>query len=592
MTYPQIASVSLVTLMMGVFLWGRIRYDIVALMGLLAGLALGIVPTADAFKGFSDDIVIIVGSALVVSLAVARSRMIESLISRLSPYLKSTQIQVAFLVVCVAIMSAVIKNIGALAMMLPIAYQFARKQGISPSVFLMPMAFASLLGGIVTLVGTSPNIIVSRVRTELGGQPFSMFDFTPVGIVVALAGCLFLAFAYRLLPRDRRGSLNMSQALEIKDYVTEAMVEDGSELAGKTVTDLLALGDGEVDIIALLRQQREMPAPLPDATLKPGDILLLRGETQALDQVVDRGGLKLVGRDRPTESPGTLEPALASEAIIGPDSALIGQTARGVGLHTRYGVNLLAISRSTERLTERMKDIRLRAGDILVMQGDQDQLPERFADLGLLPLADRSVSLGSRRRVLMTGAIVLAAVLALGFGLATVPIVFFAAAVLLIASKAIPLRDAYSTIDAPILLMLAALIPISDSLRTTGTTDLLADWLAQFGSGLPGWAALALIIAAAMALTPFLNNAATVLVMAPIAAGFATKLGYKPEAFLMACAIGAASDFLTPIGHQCNTLVMGPGGYRFSDYPRLGAPLTALVLVISVPMLMLIWPLR
>lgn len=578
--------------MMGAFLWGRVRYDIVALMGLLAGLALGIIPAADAFKGFSDDIVIIVASALVVSLAVARSRLIESLIGRLSPYLTSTQLQVAFLVGAVAIMSAVIKNIGALAMMLPIAYQFARKQGISPSVFLMPMAFASLLGGIVTLVGTSPNIIVSRVRTELGGQPFAMFDFTPVGIVVALAGCVFLSFAYRLLPRDRRGSASMSQALDIKDYVTEAMVEDASDLAGRTVADLLALGDREVDIIAVLRQQREMPAPLPDATLRPGDILLLRGETQALDHVIAQGGLKLVGRDRPTEAPGTLEPALASEAIIGPGSILIGQTARDFGLHSRYGVNLLAVSRSRERLTERMKDIRLRAGDILVMQGDQDQLPERFADLGLLPLADRAVPLGSRRRVLITAAIVLAAVVALGFGLATVPIVFFAAAICLIAFKAIPLRDAYSTIDAPILLMLAALIPISDSLRTTGTTDLMASWLAEFGSGLPGWAALALIVAAAMALTPFLNNAATVLVMAPIAAGFATKLGYRPDAFLMACAIGAASDFLTPIGHQCNTLVMGPGGYRFSDYPRLGAPLTVLVLVISVPMLMVIWPLR
>jgi di/tricarboxylate transporter len=591
-TYPQIASVSLVTLMMGAFLWGRIRYDIVALTGLLAGLALGIIPKADAFKGFSDDIVIIVGSALVVSLAVARSRMIESLIGRLSPYLRSTQLQVAFLVASVAIMSAVIKNIGALAMMLPIAYQFARKQGISPSVFLMPMAFASLLGGIVTLVGTSPNIIVSRVRTELGGQPFAMFDFTPVGIVVAVAGCVFLSFAYRLLPRDRRGSVSMSQALDIKDYVTEAKVEETSELSGATVADLLALGDGEVDIIAVLRQRRELPAPLSDATLRPGDILLLRGETQALDHVVDQGGLKLVGRDRPTEAPGTLEPALASEAIIGPGSALVGQTARDFGLHSRYGVNLLAVSRSRERLTDRIKDIRLRAGDILVMQGDQDQLPERFADLGLLPLADRAVALGGRRRVLITAAIVLAAVVALGFGLATVPVVFFAAAVFLIAFKAIPLRDAYSTIDAPILLMLAALIPISDSLRTTGTTDLMASWLAQFGSGLPGWAALALIVAAAMALTPFLNNAATVLVMAPIAAGFATKLGYRPEAFLMACAIGAASDFLTPIGHQCNTLVMGPGGYRFSDYPRLGAPLTLLVLVISVPMLMLVWPLR
>jgi len=457
---------------------------------------------------------------------------------------------------------------------------------------LMPMAFASLLGGIVTLVGTSPNIIVSRLRAELVGQPFAMFDFTPAGIVIALAGCVFLSFGYRLLPRDRRGSVTMDQAIDIKDYVTEAMVEESSSLARKTVADLRALGEGEVDVVAVLREKRQMPAPLPDATLRPGDTLLLRGETQGLERVVAQGGLKLVGRDRRTEKPGNSEPALASEAIVGPDSPLIGQSASEFGLHARFGVNLLAISRARERLTERMRDVRLRAGDVLVLQGDQDALPERFSELGLLPLADRTVSLGSTRRVFVTATILLLAVAALALGLAPVPMVFFTAAVGLIAFKAVPLRDAYSTIDAPILLMLAALIPVSDSLRSTGTTDLLATWLAQFGAGLPGWAALALIVSAAMALTPFLNNAATVLVMAPIAAGFATKLGYRPDAFLMACAIGAACDFLTPIGHQCNTLVMGPGGYRFSDYARLGAPLTLIVLVVSVPMLMLVWPLK
>lgn len=592
MTYPQIASVLLVTAMMGAFLWGRLRYDVVALVALLAAVALGLVPVQDAFKGFSDDIVIIVGSALVVSAAVARSRLVETAMSSLSPLLRSTQMQVAFLVVSVAVMSAIIKNIGALAMMLPIAYQFARKTGGSPSIFLMPMAFASLLGGIVTLVGTSPNIIVSRLRAELTGEPFSMFDFTPVGIVVALAGCAFLSVGYRLLPRDRRGSLAMEQAIDIKDYVTEAKIQDASALLGKSVADLKALAGGEVEIVAILRDRQRMQTPLPDATLRKGDTLLLRGETNALERVVAEGKLALVGHDRKTEEPGTLDPALVTEVIIGPDSSLVGQTAGDFALHARFGVNLLAISRSGERFTERLRDIRLRAGDVLVIQGDQRQLPDRLLELGLLPLADRVVSLGSARRVFVTAAVLFLVILALAFGLAPVPIVFFAAAVLLIALRAVPLRNAYSSIDASILLMLAALIPVSDSLRTTGTTDLLAGWLAQFGGSLPGWAAVALVLAAAMAVTPFLNNAATVLVMAPIGAGFASKLGYSSDPFLMAVAIGAACDFLTPIGHQCNTLVMGPGGYRFSDYPRLGAPLTLIVLVLSVPLILLIWPLR
>ena len=592
MTTPQLLSVSLVALMMAAFLWGRLRYDIVAMLALLAGVAVGIVPAKEAFKGFSDDIVIIVGSALVLSAAVARSRVIERMLARLAPNLASTQAQVILLVVVVAVMSAIIKNIGALAMMLPIAYQLARKGGRSPSVFLMPMAFASLLGGIVTLVGTSPNVIVARVRAELGGQPFSMFDFTPVGIVVALAGCAFLAIGYRLLPKDRRGAVSLDQAIDIKDYVTEARIGERSAMAGRHVADLKAIGGGDLQIVAILRDERRLQAPLPDASLKAGDTLLLRGDAAVLERVVAEGGLDLDGKNRPTQKGDALDPDLVGEAIIGPDSVLIGQSAGDMGLHARFGVNMIAISRSGERFSQRLRDIRLRAGDIVVIQGDEKLLPEKLVELGLLPLADRVVPLGSTRKAVMTVTIVLAAVIALAAGLAPVPLIFFTAAVLLIALRCLPLREAYSSIDAPILLMLAALIPVSDSLRSTGATDVFAGWLAQVGSGLPGWASVALILAAAMAVTPFLNNAATVLVMAPIGAGFAAKLGYNPDAFLMAVAIGAACDFLTPIGHQCNTLVMGPGGYRFSDYPRLGAPLSLIVLAVAVPMILLVWPLR
>ena len=592
MTQPQILSVLLVAGMMAAFLWGRLRYDIVAMLALLAAVALGLVPATEAFKGFSDDIVIIVGSALVLSAAVARSRIIERLFAKLGSGLTSTQLQVPLLVFVVAVMSAIIKNIGALAMMLPIAYQLARKNGTSPSVFLMPMAFASLLGGIVTLVGTSPNVIVARVRQELGGEPFRMFDFAPVGIVVAVAGCLFLSLGYRLLPRDRRGAVSLDQAIDIKDYLTEAKLREKAPLAGKTVADLKAIGGDAIEIVSILRNERRVQAPLPDASLKAGDILLLRGDAAVLERVVAEGGLDLAGKDRPTQKEDALDPDRIAEAIIGPDSTLIGQSAGDIALHSRFGVNMIAISRSGERFSQRLRDIRLRAGDIVVIQGDEKLLPEKLSELSLLPLADRLVPLGSTRRVVLTVTIALAAIIALAAGLAPVPLVFFAAAVLLIALRCVPLREAYHSIDAPILLMLAALIPVSDSLRTTGATDLFASWLAMIGGGLPGWASVALILVAAMAVTPFLNNAATVLVMAPIGAGFAKNLGYNPDAFLMAVAIGAACDFLTPIGHQCNTLVMGPGGYRFSDYARLGAPLSLLVILLAVPMILLVWPLR
>ena len=592
MTLPQILSCSLVAAMMAAFVWGKLRYDVVALLALLAGVALGVVPAKDAFKGFSDDIVIIVASALIVSAAVARSGLVETALARISPVLRSTQMQVAVLVFIVAAMSAIIKNIGALAMMLPIAYQLARKDGKSPSVFLMPMAFASLLGGIVTLVGTSPNVIVARVRQELGGEPFAMFDFTPVGIGIALAGCAFLSVAYRLLPKDRQGSRSLDQALDIKDYVTEARLPEKGALVGKTVADLRKPGDGEVEVVAILRDGERRRAPLPDASLRAGDILLLRGEPKALERVIADGGLELDGQNRPTQREGSLDPARTGEAIVTQGSLLEGLSAAQVDLHARFHINLLGISRAGERFTERLRDIRLRAGDVVLLQGDEDLLPERLRELGLLPLAARSLALGSTRRRFVTGSIVAATVIVVALGLLPVAIAFFAAAVALLATRALTLRDAYDSVEAPILVMLAALIPVSDSLRVTGATDVFAGLLAQVGAGLPGWGAVGLMLVAAMAVTPFLNNAATVLVMAPIGAGFAKTLGYNPDAFLMAVAIGAACDFLTPIGHQCNTLVMGPGGYRFGDYARLGTPLSLLVILLAVPLILFFWPLR
>ncbi|GGC53708.1 SLC13 family permease [Chelatococcus reniformis] len=592
MTLEQILSVAIVVAMMALFVHGRLRYDIVAGLALLAAVAAGLVPVKDAFKGFSDDIVIIVGSALVVSAAVSRSGLIETALGRLAPHVRSTQMQVVLLVFAVAVMSAIIKNIGALAMMLPIAYQLARRDGKSPSVFLMPMAFASLLGGIVTLVGTSPNIIVARVREELTGHPFTMFDYTPVGLGLAVAGCLFLCFGYRLLPRERRGAETLDQALDIADYVTEVRVPADSRLAGKTIADLKAIAQGEADVVAILRQNAQLSAPLPDASLRESDTLLLRGEPKALERVVAEGRLQLEGEAPPADAAALRDQIKVSEAIVAPNSMLVGCSVGSIDLKERYRVNLLAISRAGERFKQSLRSIVLRSGDVLVVQGNEKELPDRLRDLGLLPLVERSLALGSERKRWLTGLILLATVLAIALDVVPVAAAFFGAAVILIAVQAIAAKDAYEAIDWPILIMLGALIPVSETLRTTGMTDTLARSLASVGGLLPPWGALALLLAAAMAVTPFLNNAATVLVMAPIGAEFATSLGYRPDGFLMAVAIGAACDFLTPVGHQCNTLVMGPGGYRFGDYARLGAPLSLLVILLGVPLIMLVWPLR
>jgi di/tricarboxylate transporter len=586
----QILACAVIGAMMAAFLWGRLRYDLVAALALLLALALGIVPFEEAFSGFSDDIVIIVGSALVVSAAVSRSGLVEHALNKWAPRLSSTGAQVALLTGLVALLSAFVKNIGALAILIPVAFQFAKRSGTSPSGLLMPMAFASLLGGLMTLVGTSPNVIVSRLRAELTGEPFRMFDFTPVGAILVGAGLVFLAFFHWLLPRRERTSAGLNEAINIKNYLAEARIKPDSAAVGQTVGEFLKPAEGAATVTSIVRGPGRRITPLPDATLKEGDIVLMEGDPNALDSLVAEGDLA-IARDRSFTDAQSAEIG-AVEAVVGANSSLIGLSAQGLALHDRFGVNLLAVSRQGQRLTERLKSLKLREGDVIVLQGDRERLPALLREFGCLPLAERTIKLGSVRRGLVPLALLGVAIALTTLGIAPVQVTFFGAAVGMVLFRAIPLREVYHALDGPILVMLAALIPVSDSLRRTGATEVAAAFLSDLGGALPGWGALTLILVAAMAVTPFLNNAATVLVMGPIAAGFATGLGYRPDAFLMAVAIGAGCDFLTPIGHQCNTLVMGPGGYKFGDYARLGAPLSLIVILVAIPALMLIWPLR
>ncbi|KQV37520.1 MULTISPECIES: SLC13 family permease [unclassified Rhizobium] len=587
MRLDQWLSLGIILLMMAAFVWGRYRYDIVAAGTLLIAILLGVVPANKAFSGFSDDIVIIVGSALLVSTAISRSGIMDIAIRKFAPQLQGPRSQLLILIAIVAVLSAFVKNIGALAIMIPVAVQMARKSGISPSMFLMPMSFASLLGGLMTQIGTSPNIIVSRVREEMTGQTFTMFDYTPVGAGLTVAGVLFLTLFYWLLPERVREDASMHEALKIKNYTTEARVAAKSAASEQTVSWLQQPADGEAMVTAIINDKGARRTPLPDMMVKEGDLLIIEGEQAALDKIVSHGKLELSVHIHEKEKGTDIG---SVEAIVGEHSRLIGLSAKDLALFHNTGLNLLAVSRRDKRFVERLSQIKIRNGDVLVLQGDMRRLPELLREWDCLPLIERDVKLGSIRNRIVPALILLAAMASTAFGGVPVAVAFFAAAFMMVVTGSIPLRDVYDTLDAPILIMLAALIPISDSLAATGTTDVIADILSRTAAMLPAYGALALILVAAMAVTPFLNNAATVLVMAPIAATFAQKLGFQPEAFLMAVAIGAGCDFLTPIGHQCNTLVMGPGGYRFSDYGRLGFPLSIIVVLVSVPLLLLFWP--
>ena len=587
MTQDQLLAFAVIAGMMVMFVWGRLRYDLVAGLALLVALLVGVVPYDQAFSGFSNDIIVVVGAALLMSAAVTRSRLMEGLLQKLGPRLSSVRAQIIVLVTVVTVLSAFVKNIGALAMMLPVAFQMAKRSNVSPSLFLMPMAFGSLLGGLITLIGTSPNIIVSELRQELSGEAFSMFDFAPVGVGLSLLGILFLALCYKLLPVDRKGEGSLAEGIDIQDYVTEGRVGPKSSFAGETLRALRKKLSGGVTVNAVVREGEKKASQ--DTVLREDDHVILEGEPAALDEAVKAAGLELEGDDRETKAEKPDEEIGTLEAVIGPDSPMIGTTAAKLALHERFNVNMIAVRRSGERLTERLRDIRLYAGDVVMLQGPMNGMSEVLRELDCLPLAPREIHLGTVRRGIVPILVLTVAMSLAATGKLPVGIAFFGAGLAMILLGCLTLREAYTSIEWPLLVMIGALIPVSDAIRATGGADVIAATLADVAQSLPPWGTVALIMAAAMALTPFLNNAATVLVMAPIAVSLGQLLNFAPDALLMAVAVGAGCDFLTPIGHQCNMLVYGPGGYKFGDYARLGAPLSLLVLVVGTPLILMVW---
>ena len=592
MTLQQALAFGLMGVTIIGFIWGRWRYDVIAVMALLIGVTLNIVPAKSAFDGFKNDITVIIACALVVSAAFAKSGVVELVLRPLLPHLKGATSQVLLFAGAVTVLSMVTKNVGALAIMMPIALSVAKRTGTSPSRLLMPMSFGALLGGTVTLVGTSPNIIVSQVREEILGKPFEMYDYAPVGLGVTAVGLVFLALAFRLLPAHRPTPETMDAALAANPYMTEVQVPEAWDPgAVTTIGKLDRLAGGDVTVLALLRAGQRKAAPHANTRLKPGDILLLEGDHAELDALITRLKLKLTRADRPIAMEAPTEEVRVVEAVLGAESILIGQSARQADLHGAYGVNLLAVSRAGYRMTTELNTVRLRSGDVVVVQGAERALPGVLKTLGLLPLAERAVRLGGIRHALAPAAILAGAMILVALKVSPVAIAFFGAAALMVAVGAIRMREAYAALDGPLLVLIACLIPVSDAIRATGGSELIAQTMADVFRGQSPILALAAVMAVAMAATPFLNNAATVLIVAPIGASLAQLLGLRPDPFLMAVAMGAACDFLTPIGHQCNTLVMAPGGYRFIDYPRLGAPLSLIVLVVGTALIAMVWPL-
>ena len=592
MTLSQGLAFGLIGGTLLLFIWGRLRYDLVSLGALLVGVFLGVVPSAHAFDGFKSDVVVIIAAALVVSAAFARSGVVEVIMRPVLSRLTSERTQVPVLTTATALLSMATKNVGALAILMPVAQQVSRKSGTAISRLLMPMATASLLGGLVTLVGTSTNIIVSQVREQTLGKPFNMFDFAPVGLSLTALALLFLAFGYRLLPKDRTGQTPLAETLAQNTYVTEAHAPDDWSHGRKRISELKAEAGGEVEITSLVRDGDRRVLPHANTVVRPGDVLMLEGEADVLHKAIAGWKMTPHRAEKPLEKHEAKEEIRSIEAVVGAESPLIGRSAQGAELQSQYNVKLLALARAGRRVTQRLTTAAIRAGDILVLRGPESDLPHALSEIGALPLAERAVRLGSKRPLLMPAVILACAMVAVAFKLIPIAIAFTAAAVLMVFTRTISMRDAYASLDGPVLVLIGALTPVSEALHRTGGADILAGaFTAVFGHLSPEIVLGALMLSA-MICSPFMHNAPTVLILGPVAVGVAKRLGLSPDPLLMAVATGAGCDFLTPVGHQCNTMVLGPGGYRFSDYARLGAPLSFLVILVGTPLIAFFWPLH
>lgn len=595
MTTDQMIIFALIVLAIGLFILDKWRYDIVALFILFLSVISGVVPANDAFTGFSDPVVVTVACILIISAAISRSGFVDIAIKLLSRFIDKPKLQITLLVTMVISVSAFMNNVGALALFLPVALTFAKKADRKPSELLMPLSFGSLLGGLITLIGTPPNLLISRVREDIVGTPYEMFDFAPVGLCICAVGILYLSWGWRLLPKDRLGRPVPEDRFSIEDYVSEILVSTESAIVGKTVREIETSIEGDFTIFGMVRGSLHRHVISARTVIMSGDVLLVKSDPIDLKKLVDTAKVELVGSEDLENISMTSEEIGIVEAVITADSELIQSTPKQLSLRSRYSVNLLAVRHVGKsgifNPQKRLSNTKFRQGDVIVLQGNLDAMPVTLAELGCLPLAERNLQLGQPKRAIIPALILLLAVAATVLEIVPISIAFLGGVIAVAVLKLLKLHELYDAIDWPVIMLLGAMIPVTEALRTTGGTELIADAIAAVSLNLSPPAILATVLVSTMLITPFLNNAATVLVMAPIAALLATKLNLNVDPFLMAVAVGASCDFLTPIGHQSNTLVMGPGGYKFGDYARMGLPLSALIVIVGVPVIMFVWPL-
>lgn len=582
------------------FVSGIVRYDIVALLALMSSVLLGLVPFDEAFSGFGHPAVITVAAVLVVSRAFFRSGLVEKISVVAISVGENKTLQVLALTMTVAVLSAFMNNVGALALMLPVGLRVAQTHGMSPSMLLMPLSFGSLLGGLTTMIGTPPNIIVANYTSETSAASFGLFDFTPVGFFVALFGVLFIGLVgWRILPY-RKGQSSAEDRFEIDSYLAELRVKEGSKIIGLNLKEIFTKFDMDATVLAILRGDKRLSSHLFYGALKEDDVLLVEGDTEEISKLADELGLTIGFKSTQEESESddneekkkiSTKDLDINEVVVMANSKLIGKTVSNLRLFHNYNIHLIAVSRNGQRLKTRLRKIVFQNGDVLLLQGSEADLSEQLAELRCLPLADRNLNLGISKKFYLAGLVFGLSITAIVMGWLSAPVSLMLAAVVMVVINVIDLENAYDSIDLPVVVLLAAMIPVGAALETTGGATMIAEQILDFGKGLSPILSLAVLLVVTMFLSDIINNAAAAVLMAPIGVKLAQGLSVNSEPFLMAVAIGASCAFLTPIGHQSNTLVFGPGGYKFSDYWKLGLPVQIIVFALAIPLLVWFWPL-
>ncbi len=591
MPTEQLLIVFILAATMLLFVINIWRYDIVAGFALMACVYSGVVPIQHAFEGFSHPAVITVACVLVISKALQSSGVVELFLRYLAYTRTGITSQIAANISITAILSAFMNNIGALALMLPVTIRDAVKAKRSASILLIPLSFASLLGGLTTLIGTPPNIIVATFRENNTGEAFSMFDFTRVGLVTAVAGIAFLVLVgWRLLPRVKTSADGATYAHhQFARYITEFRVPAGSPLIGQTVGDLEQLCDNEISVVAIFRNQRRRLAPTYNEKIVEEDTLIVEGESEALQPLLENPGMIIAGTKEVDVDWLRSPDVRIIEAVLMPNSVVEGMAMRQAKIHQRYSVNLLGVAREGRASRALLKHVRFRVGDVLLLQGEPEALKLACKNLGCLAIKNRGIEFNTRRGSLLTPGIFAAGIAATATGVVPAQIAFATVVGLLVLLRIVSLQEAYDSIEWPIIVLLGFLIPVGEALQSTGAAETITAGLLDNAAGMPVSAVIAAIMVISMLLSDVVHNTPTAVLMCPIAFSLAESLGYSSDAFLMAVAVGAASPYLTPIGHQSNTLVMGPGGYNFGDYWRVGLPLDIVIVCVATPMIMWVW---